>query len=284
MSDLRSSSDIQSLLEAARSDGPTSAARANMWSAVANTVGVTAAAGGGAAAAGLGGMGAAKMLLIGTLLGGPITVGLAAAVLYQHSGRGSEATPSVAQQAGTLRRAGLGAPGSMTSTPTTPVDGARKTPGTAPQADESPVLVLDPYLVVAPSAATPTPGRGGSAFAHAPGAVSPAQGGSAVSATPRHAARPAAKARTTPASPAPVEDDLVREASLLSRAQAALARHDAAGALQAIRATARIPERQLVPEELALEAQALRMIGLDQEAAARDTELKARYPESALAR
>jgi hypothetical protein len=42
--------------------------------------------------------------------------------------------------------------------------------------------------------------------------------------------------------------------------------------------------RQLVPEELAVEAQALRALGRERQARALDDLVRARYPESALAR
>jgi hypothetical protein len=79
-------------------------------------------------------------------------------------------------------------------------------------------------------------------------------------------------------------DDLAREASLLASARGSLGRGDAAGALRSVHATLGLRHRELVPEELALEAQALRALGRDDEAAAVEANLRARFPESALAR
>jgi hypothetical protein len=80
------------------------------------------------------------------------------------------------------------------------------------------------------------------------------------------------------------EDPLMREASLVAEARSALARADAAGALRAVRLARRLPSHQLEPEELALEAQALRALGRATEATAADGALKSRYPDHALAR
>ena len=76
----------------------------------------------------------------------------------------------------------------------------------------------------------------------------------------------------------------MREASLVAEARSALARADAAGALRAVRLARQLPSHQLEPEELALEAQALRALGRASEATAADGALKARYPDHALAR
>jgi hypothetical protein len=81
----------RALLRAAKADAPSAAARAKVWSNL-GTVGGAAGAGAAATAAGAGGSlapagvatstaVATKMLALGTLLGGTITVGLAAALL-----------------------------------------------------------------------------------------------------------------------------------------------------------------------------------------------------------
>src|SRR5258708_39036764 len=82
MTDPRLSSATKNLVRLARADGPSAAARAKMWAGVAGAVG-GAAAGGAAAARGAatGGLSAAKMLTSGTLLGGPLPVGLAVTLL-----------------------------------------------------------------------------------------------------------------------------------------------------------------------------------------------------------
>jgi hypothetical protein len=99
----------------------------------------------------------------------------------------------------------------------------------------------------------------------------------AVSASARRAHPPASNG-------ARAGDSLRREALLLTRARVALARGDAASAVADLRAAEEISGRQLVPEELSMESQALRVLGRDREADARESELRSRYPESALAR
>ena len=79
-------------------------------------------------------------------------------------------------------------------------------------------------------------------------------------------------------------DTLAREASGLAEARGALARRDALSALQIVRSLRALPGRQLVPEELAVEAQALRALGLDDDANAVETRLRARFPDSVLGR
>lgn len=75
MSDLTSGSGMRAWLEAAKADGPSAGARTKIWSGISGST----AAGAGV---GLGGMGAAKMLVGGTLLGAAATVGIAATMIY----------------------------------------------------------------------------------------------------------------------------------------------------------------------------------------------------------
>ena len=81
-----------------------------------------------------------------------------------------------------------------------------------------------------------------------------------------------------------VEDSLMREASLVAEARGALARGDAAGALRSLRAAESLAQRQLEPEELALESQALRATGKSDEAKTVGSALKTRFPDHALSR
>jgi hypothetical protein len=82
----------------------------------------------------------------------------------------------------------------------------------------------------------------------------------------------------------PPEDPLAREAAWLDIARSALARGDGRAALHAARAARSLPRGQLLPEELAVEQQALRKLGRLDQADEVEAELKAQYPESALAR
>ncbi|WP_394823410.1 hypothetical protein [Pendulispora albinea] len=79
------------------------------------------------------------------------------------------------------------------------------------------------------------------------------------------------------------DDTLLREASLVGEARSALLRGDPQTALVSVQA-ARREGRNLEPEELSIEARALRALGRESEAAALDGTLRARYPNNALAR
>ncbi|WP_394843727.1 hypothetical protein LZC95_42595 [Pendulispora brunnea] len=93
--------------------------------------------------------------------------------------------------------------------------------------------------------------------------------------------RPVARASLT--SQASSDDTLLREASLVSEARSALLRGDPQTALVSVQA-ARREGRNLEPEELSIEARALRALGRDPEATQLDTTLRSRYPNHALAR
>ena len=78
--------------------------------------------------------------------------------------------------------------------------------------------------------------------------------------------------------------DLAEEARLLTAARSALVAGDAARALSLVQATRKLGSRSLEPEELGLEARALRALGRADEAAAAELVLRRRYPDHALAR
>ena len=79
------------------------------------------------------------------------------------------------------------------------------------------------------------------------------------------------------------EDSLAREASLVADARGALSVGDPQLALRSIREARALPSKQLVPEELAVEEQALRALGRNDEANGINVMLRLQYPESALA-
>jgi hypothetical protein len=266
------------LLEAARADVPSAATRTKMWSRVSGAVGgaasvaaaTTAAAATGAAGATSGaggtggalagggagvGVGAAKMLAIGVLLGGTVTVGMAATLLHIGS------TPNVAPKA-TAQVAPVAVVASPLAT-SAAAAGAR--PG-----DESAA-----HAALGSSDPAPAP-------SHALGPVSANEGMTAPSvAAPAQAAH---AARAKAARRMESSNSLSLEASLITEARAALVNGDALTALRKARVARSLPARQLVPEELTVEAQALRALGRDGEANAVDQTLRAQYPESALAR
>jgi len=256
-------SDLRALIEAAKADGPGAAARAKVWTGVSSAVGGAAAMSGTGAGAGAGAaagsMGAVKMLLLGTLLGGTLTVGIGATMLFVR-----------------------GAP------PATIASGvAAPAPATAPPPPETRFVMAAPMLpspatVILGSTVNPMP------IPAAP-PIAPVAPPPPAEATRRPIVLRTYAAASIPTSPpAPPardpDDALAREAALLASARNALARRDALTALQIVRGLTVLPGRQLVPEEMAVEAQALRGLGLAEQAQAVDSTLRTRFPDSVLGR
>lgn len=231
------SSATRALLESAKAEAPSMAARAKIWSSVSSAAGLAGAGAAGASAAVASGA-ATKLLLLGGLLGSTLTIGVAATALYLRPPPPPRPAPPAMVQAPAPK---IDGPASTTA------DGIPALSPAAPAA--TPVLAMPAASVS--STATPTV------------------------ATAALAPRPVA--------PSP-EDALMREASLVAEARAALVRGDAAAALRAVRAARRLPSHQLEPEELSLEAQALRALGRGDDATAVDGTLKGKYPDHALAR
>jgi hypothetical protein len=78
--------------------------------------------------------------------------------------------------------------------------------------------------------------------------------------------------------------DLAEEARLVTAARTALMAGDPARALVLVQTTRKLGTRSLEPEELGLEARALRALGRADDAAVTELVLRRRYPEHALAR
>jgi hypothetical protein len=250
-------SDLRTLIEAAKADAPSGAARANVWAGVSTVVGeAVAASSAGSAAAGT--AGSAKMLVLGTLLGGSVTVGIGAVMLFIGHGPArphtSVGAPTPASEFASLARPAL-----------------------------NPVPALNPEL--AQEAALSPPQARGDHRAHP--ALTPAHSQTRTAGVESAATRKttgASHASAAAVGPATDSDTLAREASSLAEARGALARHDAVLALQIVRGLRALPGRQLVPEELAVEAQALRGLGLDDDASAVEARLRVRFPDSVLGR
>jgi hypothetical protein len=202
------------------------------------------------------------MLVAGTLLGGALAVGLAAMLL--HVGPSPSRTPP-ASMAATLAAVAAQAPApaappaidTVAGTGDNVIPGVQVTPETSPAS--------------------------ASHDAHA------AHTAHTATAAPRHgtAASRAARAATAPAPPSRLpsgDDALTREASLVAGARTALSGGNAEEALRLVRAARAMPSPQLVPEELTVEAQALRSLGKADEARGVDATLHSQFPDSALAR
>ncbi len=250
-------SDLRSLIEAAKTDAPTAAARTKVWAGVSSVIG-----GATGAAALAGSASAAKMLVLGTLLGGALTVGVGAALLF------------------------VGAPPPLDGTSVEVAGRAAAAPATR-VADPARVVARAPVTHVAESTAvlesTEAPR---STLLGNPAALSiAAPSSSATRASAALSVRPHPAHAVSVAAPASLEDGaLAREASLLAGARSAIGRGDAASALQMVRGLRAEPARQLIPEELAVEAQALRALGQNDDANQLDTALRTRFPDSALGR
>jgi hypothetical protein len=274
-------SDLRSLIEAAKADAPNAAARAKVWAGVSTVVGEGAALAGGGAVSGS--AGATKMLVLGTLLGGSLTVGIGAALLLMRGASPGPAVgatiaapapgevaspfvlaaPAALSRSSMLRRAAIEVPVVDDDTEVNAVNGVN--------AAKTDIAARGPARAVRLA----EPGRrtsAGRSFA-------------LVAAAPIAPATPAAAVAVPGVAASAAQDDaLAREASLLAEARNALARRDALSALQIIRGLRSMPTRQLIPEELAVEAQALRSLGLEDDANAVDTTLRARFPDSVLGR
>jgi len=222
MTDL--SPTTKALLRAARSDGPSAAARAKILGGIASGTGAGAGGGSlGTVAKGTLATGTAKLLAAGALFGSAVTVGIAAMLLH------------------------LG----------------------------SPKLAPDPaYTVQADSEfSTIAPAARGTALDDA---LSTKPASPALHA--KHVAAPLDRSTTLS------YDPLAREASLVAEARSAIVRGEPDAALSALRATETLPTRAMEPEELSLQARALHAAGRDPEAAFAEEQLRARFPDNALAR
>jgi hypothetical protein len=198
---------------------------------------VAAGASGTASSAALAGSaGATKVLAVGGLFGGAVTVGLAAVMLQI----GNPPKP----------------PGAVAADP--PQVAAHIAKGVGVRAD---VAHAEPARVVVNPATT---------------------AGNTVESAEEPVHAPAVHVRHH-AKPAGHEDSLAREASLVADARGALSLGDPQSALRSIRAARALPSKQLVPEELAVEEQALRALGRNDEANGINVMLRLQYPESALA-
>jgi hypothetical protein len=275
MNDPHLSSATRALLRAAKADAPGAAARAGIWSGVSSTIGTAAGASAAAAVAGgsaassatAGGVSAAKMLALGTLLGGSVTVGLAVTMLRI----GPAPSVPVATQVGFA-----------TQPHTIEQRAAAMRSPPAPIAPEPSAPALCPK---------PTPPEGASsAQVSAEGARNPsARGARALSGRfdadhPQPRTFSGSKGASQPGGAEAIDDALDREAVLVAEARSALVRGQSRTALRAIRVAMSIPGHRLGPEELAVEAQALRALGREDEARSADALLRKRFPDSALAR
>jgi len=251
VSEPRLSPATKALLRAAREDGPSAAARTKVWSAVSSAVGGAAGVAGGAGTAS-GGAASSAVLAGGTSAAKMLTIGTLL---------GGVVTVGLASML-------LGI-GPTPAPPSNPATVAAAAPSPGGEVERSLPEVVPGETSAGPLAATSVP---------PPPAPGPAP-------ATRSAARLSGAMPAHGAASAPSDDVLLaQETGLVIEARAALARGDAQAALRAVRAARALPSHHLAPEELSVEAQALRAIGREDEARDDDAILKKQFPESALAR
>ena len=235
---------MKSLFAAAREDAPDDATHDAMWNNVANATGMAAGAT-VAAAATTAAKPAAATAAVASLGPKLIAVGLLIGAV-------SAAVGGVVALGWMESQTGVAPETQSTSAPAArtvhvPARGAQLGDAT-PRARDSQPDRVEPSAAknVAPAAV----------------AVGPSSAPNAVSAT----------------------SDLAEEARLVTEARSALVGGEPDRALTLLRKTHRFANRALEPEELSLEARALRALGRVDEAAATELKLKARFPSHALAR
>jgi len=278
MTESRTTPLSRSLLEAARQDGPSVEQRARIWDGVALAPQLSlvatvsreagreslraAASSAGASVAGTvaGAVAASKFVMAGVLVGSALTAGVGLLVL----GGGRHGHPDLAARGGEVRTVAtpLGAGDRAASRSV----GAAPEPQVAPAVDDS----REPV--------------GSDTRSDLRGALPAAQGSVERSERAR-AGGSAAHGRGEVTAPGPREHDaLMREAAIVSQARTELVQGRPAAALELLDRAARASTRSLEPEELSLRVRALRLLGREGEASLVEETLKARYPESFLAR
>jgi hypothetical protein len=250
----------RALLQAAKSDAPGAAARAQMWGGVSTATGVAVVAAKGGALTGLAVASASsgKFLVLGALLGSVLTAGVGYGVVRQiRNDRIERSDHANAAQV---------VMDSSRSKSLTVGDGLLE-PGPGAGRDE-PVAIpmsIDPLGLYATPAAAQKATEEARAKVKSEAAVADA-------------------VRRTAVIRAGVENPLAREAALISEAEGALHRDDPEGALRSLDAARRLGSHGMEPEQLAVRARALRKLGMDSDAEAVELTLKSKYPEHYLAR
>jgi hypothetical protein len=262
-----SNPSLEDLFAAARTDAPSREVQDAVWGRVAATAAAAPAAvvASKAAAAVKTSLmsGGAKLLAVGTVIG----AAGAATTIVVVGGSSLVSAPLV-------------------STPAQSV-GARGAPKVAGPTTAAPELA-------APEAAESVPVVERGEVPGEPAESAPAEGERRPSAgegpRPRSSAVLAPRGRreegrVTDAPPAVLDgpSSLAQEAALVTEARAALLRGEPNRALLLARSSSALPTRALEPEELALEARALRALGRSSDAETVENALRQRFPENALA-
>lgn len=261
------SKQMRDLFAAARGDGPDDATRDALWDRLAVTTGI------GAAAAGTG-LEAAK---VAPSAKAASAAGSAAGHAAASAAGGSTAGAASSAAAVKLVVTGVAVGALSTALGVFAVSSASE-PAVAP----SPASRVPYQRVVAEGVGRPAGASLAVASARAkaePASAAPATTLEHAEHAEKHAAEPSAAPAQTDA-----ESALAEEARLLTEARKALVRGAPAEALVLAKGVERLPVRALEPEQMGIQARALRALGRTDEAAAVEIRLRARYPEHALAR
>lgn len=251
------SKQARDLFAAARADGPDAAARDALWDRLAATTGI------GSGAAGVGEGTAAKVQVAKAATGA--------------AGQAAPAGATVATTAGAVKLVVAGVAVGALSTALGVV--------AVQSASDGPVVHVVPRVPherVSVGADTGRASGARLATTEVRAKVSPAE----VSEKPELGAPKAHApvAADTAQESTNAESALAEEARLLTEARKALVRGEPAQALSLVEEVKRLPLRALQPEQMGIEARALRALGRTDDAAAVELRLRARFPEHALAR
>jgi hypothetical protein len=243
----------RALLQAAKSDAPQAAARAQIWGGVSSAAGLaTAAKGGLGASLAATTTASGKLLVVGALLGSAVTAGFGYAIVREvriDRRAAIDLAHSAAASDDTDRGMSTSAPNVAKIAQT-----ARDNPSTSS-------LDVDDHSAGGVRAGV------NSGVGEVPG-IQPLGSGLVASST-RHVGR---------------EDPLGREAALVAEASGAVRRGDPEGALASLDAVRRLGSPRMEPEELSIRVRALRRLGRDAEATETEALLRTKYPDHFLAR
>lgn len=273
------SSTTRALLDAAKHDGPSREKRAAMWTGITGGVithpppqikveGQPQGTGAAGAAKGTLWAGtsmpavATKAAFIGALFGSAISIGIATFMLHAKN-EPPPVTQSVVMSPG--RAASLRASGNANTN--APQNVQASNGGTTIELPSTPA---DP-IANAQSAENSSESAKSQRATQGASDARPS-----TSKSPSHAASHAKK-NDSAGSESP-DDMLSREVALVAEARRELLTGDPAAALKSVRAARSLEARQMEPDEMGLEAKALRALGRDSEAERVESQLRTMYP------
>lgn len=266
------SPSTRALLDAAKHDGPSREKRAAMWTGITGGLvtqtppqikpqssgasGSTTAATKGAFWAGA----SMKGAFIGALFGSAISIGVATFMLR------AKTEPAAPPPSPAAQLAAAPSPNANAGTNATPSTTQNAQGSSATTSIELPATNDTNSQSTGNSAGSP-------ASQNAQGANDSSR--STVASKPSRSTHAAKKDPVSNESP---DDMLSREVALVAEARRELLTGDAAAALKSVRAARSLEARQLEPEEMSLEARALRQLGRDAEAERVEAQLRTMYP------